>query len=273
MKYSLRIAISPAIIVIFAIVVMFALTARGASAQQNAGAFQCMATASDGGHITIFISSMIPGPASQKIPLTNAWSAYVRQAYPQANFSTTICNPGSADPAIQQRVIATEQAAWQRSGMQVVQVNWNGSAQGGGRAPNRNTNPYADASPAKDAKSDAPADKSGDADAAPPASSGPPPRESYCYSDEKKPTIYFSDPFDTQGLPSATAWQKAFVAMLAQKYSYKGIVTCKDKGTFVDAQSAILEQKDGLQGKELIDTDWSYEPPPAAPAADAGGAK
>jgi hypothetical protein len=272
MKCSHRLAIIPAILAILVIVGMVALTGPGASAQANTGAFQCMATASDGGHITIYISSMIPGAPAQKIPLTNAWSAYVRQAYPQANFSTTICNPGSADPAIQQRVIATEQAAWQKSGMQVVQVNWNGSAQGGSRAPNRNTNPYADASPAKDDKGGAPADKSGDADAAPPAPSGPPPRESYCYSDEKKPTIYFSDPFDTQGLPSATAWQKAFVAMLAQKYSYKGIVTCKDKGTFVDAQSAILEQKDGLQGKQLIDTDWSYEPP-AAPAADSGGAK
>ena len=116
------------------------------------------------------------------------------------------------------------------------------------------------------------------ADAPPPppppaAEQGPPPRASYCYSDDKKPTVYFSDPFDTAGLPSSSAWSTAFTKFLAQKYAYKGIVTCKDKGTIVDVQSVILEQKDGLQGKQAVDTDWTYEPPApgdsdsAAPAA------
>ena len=240
-----------------------ALAAPGASAQQGQAAFQCIATAVENGHAAIYITAMMPGEASQRTALTNAWSAYVRSAYPQQTFSTAICNPGSADPAIQQRVIATEMNAWQRSGLQVVQVNWQ-PGQPARTGPNPKTNPYAEAAPAKGSKGDAPADKPKDDDAAA-APSGPPPRASYCYSDDKKPTIYFSDPFDTQGLPSASAWQKAFSAMLAQKYSYKGTVTCKDKATIVDVQSVILEQKDALQGKELIDTNWSYEPP-AAPA-------
>jgi hypothetical protein len=236
-----------------------------ATAQQQGGAFQCIATSAESGHATIFITPMIPGDQSQKAAMTNAWSAYVRAAYPQQTITTTICNPGSADPAIQQRVLSTEQAAWQKSGMNVVMVNWNPAQPGRQGGPNPKTNPYADAAPGKDAKSDAPADKpkdnaDADAEAAP---TGPSPRASYCFSDEKKATIYFSDPFDTQGLPSAAVWQKAFAAMLAQKYSYKGIVTCKDKDTILNVQSMILEQKDGLQGKQLIDTDWSYEPPAA----------
>ena len=240
-------------------ILMLALAAPRASAQANAGAFQCIATSVEAGHATIYVSQMMPGDASQRAALTSAWSAYVHAAYPQQTISSAVCNPTSADPSIQQRVLSAEQNAWQKGGLQVVQVNWN-PAQQGRRAPNPSTNPYADAPPAKDSKGEAPADKTkdNDADAAP---TGPPPRASYCYSDDKKPTVYFSDPFDTQGLPSASIWQKAFSAMLAQKYSYKGIVTCKDKATIVDVQSVILEQKDGLQGKQLIDTDWSYEPP------------
>jgi hypothetical protein len=245
-----------------AILLILALAAPRVSAQANTGAFQCIATSAEAGHATIYITAMIPGDASQRAALTSAWSAYVHAAYPQQTISTALCNAGSADPAIQQRVIATEMNAWQRSGLRVVQVNWQ-PGQPARNGPNPKTNPYAEAAPAKDAKSDAPADKPKDDAAAAP--SGPPPRASYCYSDDKKPTIYFSDPFDTQGLASASAWQKAFSAMLAQKYSYKGIVTCKDKATIVDVQSVILEQKDALQGKELIDTNWSYEPP-AAPA-------
>ncbi|HXX46132.1 MAG TPA: hypothetical protein VEJ38_15485 [Candidatus Acidoferrales bacterium] len=240
-----------------------ALAVPRASAQANTGAFQCIATSAEAGHATIYITAMIPGDASQRASLTSAWSAYVHAAYPQQTIQTAVCNPGSADPAIQQRVIATEMNAWQRSGMQVVQVNWQ-PGQAPRNGPNPKTNPYSAAEPTKDSKGDAPADKPKDEDAAA-APSGPPPRASYCYSDDKKPTVYFSDPFDTQGLPSASAWQKAFAAMLAQKYSYKGIVTCKDKATIVDVQSVILEQKDALQGKQVVDTNWSYEPP-AAPA-------
>jgi len=237
------------------------LAAPHASAQQNAGAFQCIATSVEAGHATIYVNQIMPGDASQRAALTSAWSAYVHAAYPQQTISSAVCNPTSADPTNQQRMIAMETNAWQKGGLQVVQVNWN-PAQQGRRAPNSHTNPYADAEPAKDSKGDAPADKPKD-DSADTAPSGPPPRASYCYSDDKKPTIYFSDPFDTQGLPSPAAWQKAFSAMLAQKYSYKGIVTCKDKATIVDVQSIILEQKDALQGKDLIDTNWSYEPPAA----------
>ena len=245
-----------------ALFLALAVAAPRASAQ--ATAFQCIATAiaEGGSQVTLYVDTqMLPMDQSQRAALNNLWSAYVKGAYPQGNISSATCNPLSTDPSIQQRVLSAEQNAWQKRGMQVVQVNWN-PAQQGKRAPNPSTNPYAEAAPAKDSKADAPADKPKDDDAAA-APTGPPPRASYCYSDDKKPTIYFSDPFDTQGLPSAGAWQKAFSAMLAQKYSYKGIVTCKDKATIVDVQSVILEQKDALQGKDLIDTNWSYEPPAA----------
>ena len=62
--------------------------------------------------------------------------------------------------------------------------------------------------------------------------------------------------------------------MLAQKYAYKGTVTCKNTSTIVSAQSAILEQRDKLQDKQIVETDWTYEPPapgeaPAAPVVAA----
>jgi hypothetical protein len=251
------------------------LAAPFASAQ--AGAFQCMAVAVVPGssHATIYVTQMMPGDQSQRIALTNAWSAYVRGAYPQQNFSTTTCNPGSADPAVQQRVLATEQSAWQRSGMQVVVVNWQPGAKHQDSASNSNTNPYADAGPPKDAaaKDAPPADAK---DAAPPPDTGPPPRASYCYSDDKKPPIYFSDAFDTAEMPNPKAWANAFNKMIAAKYMYKGIVTCKDSDTIFNAQGAIRDQKDTLTGKETIDTDWTYEPPapgsPEAAAADAAPA-
>jgi len=228
---------------------------------QNSGAFQCMATAVVPGsnHATIYVTAMIPADADG-IAMNNAWSAYVRAAYPQQNFSTTICNPSSADPAIQQRVLATEQTAWQRSGIEVVMVNWRLGQQPGNNAPKSNTNPYAAVEPPADAqKKDAPPP---DQQNAPPADAGPQPRASYCYSDDKKPTIYFSDAFDTADLPNPKAWQAAFVKMLADKYMYKGIVTCKDGDTIFNVQNTIRDQKDTLQSKQLIDTDWTYEPPP-----------
>jgi hypothetical protein len=95
----------------------------------------------------------------------------------------------------------------------------------------------------------------------PVASGGSEPSASYCYSDDSKPTIYFSDAFDTAGLPSSAAWSAAFSKMLAQKYAYKGTVTCKTVTTIVSAQSAMREQRDALQGKQFVDTDWTYEPP------------
>lgn len=247
-----------------------ALAAPAASAQQGTGAFQCIATAVVPGssHATIYVSGMVPGDQSQRVAMSNAWSAYVRGAYPQENFSTTLCNPGTADPANQQRVIAAEQNAWQRAGMQVVFVNWQPGQQPGNNAPKADTNPYATTEPPKDAapKKDAPpADAQ---NAPPPADPGPQPRTSYCYSDEKKPTIYFSDAFDTVDLPNPNAWANGFAKFLTQKYSYKGTVTCKDGDTVFNVQSTIRDQKDALQGKQAVDTEWTYEPPaPGDPAA------
>jgi hypothetical protein len=254
-----------------------AIAAPNASAQQGAGAFQCIATAVAPGstRATIYVSGMVPGDQSQRVAMNNAWSAYVRGAYPQENFSTTICNPGTTDPANQQRVIATEQSAWQRAGMQVVFVNWQPGQQPGNNAPKAHTNPYDDVPPPGDkGGAAASGDKSKDAPAAdaqnapPPADPGPQPRSSYCYSDEKKPTIYFSDAFDTVDLPDPNVWVNAFAKFLTQKYAYKGAVTCKDTDTIFNAQGAIRDQKDGLQGKQTVDTDWTYEPPaPGDPAA------
>ena len=97
--------------------------------------------------------------------------------------------------------------------------------------------------------------------APPPADSGPQPRATYCYSDDKKPTIYFSDAFDTAELPNPKAWANAFTKLLADKYMYKGIVTCKNSDTIFNVQNAIRDQKDTLTGKQLTDTEWTYEPP------------
>ncbi len=254
-----------------------AIAAPTASSQQGTGAFQCIATAVAPGstHATIYVSGMVPGDQSQRVAMNNAWSAYVRGAYTQENFSTTICNPGTTDPANQQRVIATEQSAWQRAGMQVVFVNWQPGQQPGNNAPKAHTNPYDDVAPPGDkGGAAASGDKSKDAPAAdaqnapPPGDPGPQPRSSYCYSDEKKPTIYFSDAFDTVDLPDPKAWVNAFAKFLTQKYAYKGTVTCKDTDTVFNAQGAIRDQKDGLTGKQTVDTDWTYEPPaPGDPAA------
>lgn len=244
-----------------ACLIVLACVAPRASAQQDTGAFQCIATAVVPGssHATIYVTPIIGGQGD-RIAMNNAWSAYVRAAYPQENFSTTLCNPGSADPATQQRVLNTEQSAWQRAGMQVVMVNWRPGQQPGNNAPKANTNPYAAVEPPADAqKKDAPPP---DQQNAPPADAGPQPRTSYCYSDDKKPTIYFSDAFDTADLPNPKAWQAAFVRMLADKYMYKGIVTCKDGDTIFNVQNTIRDQKDSLQGKQFVDTDWTYEPPP-----------
>ena len=241
-----------------AVLAASAFAAPVVSAQQG-GAFQCIATAVVPGsnHATIYVTAMIPGEGD-RIAMNNAWSAYVRAAYPQQNFSTTLCNPGSIDPALQQRALAAEQSAWQRAGMEVVVVNWRPGQQPGNNAPNPNTNPYAAVAPpaggdSKDAGKDAPPP--------PPADAGPPPRASYCYSDDKKPTIYFSDAFDTADLPNPKAWQAAFTKMLADKYMYKGIVTCKNGDTIFDVQNTIRDQKDALTGKQFVDTDWTYEPP------------
>jgi len=246
-----------------AIASIFALacTAPRAAAQQpGITSAQCIATSvgAGGSGVVIYVSQIVPMQGGNPKSLNGPWGDYVKAVYKVENLASAICQPMSGDPAIQQRVLAAEQQAWQKNGMNVVQVNW----QMGGppHKPASDTNPYAAVDkPAGGGKGgDAPAD-------AAPAPTGPLPRASYCYSDDKKPTIYFSDPFDTADLPSPAAWKAAFTKMLLQKYMYKGIVTCKDAGTIVDVQSLILKQKEALDGKQLVDTDWSYEPP--APAA------
>jgi hypothetical protein len=42
---------------------------------------------------------------------------------------------------------------------------------------------------------------------------------------------------------------------------YKGVVTCKDLPTISKVMSAVLDQKAALQGKQTVDTDWTYQPP------------
>jgi hypothetical protein len=245
-----------------------ALAAPAASAQGTA--FQCIATSAGpgGSNLTIYVSQMIPGDASQRAAVTDAWGAFVKATYQLATLSSATCNPLSADPSIQQRVIAAEQNAWQKKGLNVVQVTWT-PGQKNNSAQNANTNPYATTQPSADA---APKDKdapAADAQAAPPpADPGPQPRTSYCYSDDKKPTVYFSDAFDTVDLPNPNAWVNGFAKFLAQKYAYKGTVKCKDGDTIFNVQGTIRDQKDALAGKQTVDTEWTYEPPaPGDPAA------
>lgn len=242
------------------------LSSPSASAQQD-GPFQCIAESVAGGQVTMYVSQLIPSGGTKPSPAANsAWGDYVKSTYHLAAVSTAICNQLPADPSIQQRVVSAEQNQWQKHNIQLVQVNWRP-----GQKPNSasNTNPYAAAGPpAGDAPKDGQARGGQDAPV-PPADQGPPPRASYCYSDEKKPTIYFSDAFDTADLPDPHVWVNAFVKMLVAKHNYKGTVTCKDSDTIFNAQGAIRDYKDTLAGKQFVNTDWTYEAP--APG-DAGAA-
>jgi len=233
---------------------ILALVAPNAFAQPT-GVAQCNATSAAGGHVTIYVSQLIPTLGVSIAALNGAWREYIQSTYKLQTLASAVCQPMSADPAIQQRVLAMEESAWQKQGLELVHVTW----QLGQHMLGSDRNPYTTPEVAAAA---APARHN-----ASPAPTGPQLRASYCYSDDKKPTVYFSDPFDTAGLPSAAAWQTAFSKMLAQKYGYKGSVTCKDKDTIVSVQGAILEQKDGLQGKQFVDTDWTYEPPASNDAA------
>jgi hypothetical protein len=251
-------------------VILLAFVVPGiARAQQEGGPFQCLATSTAGGHVTMYLSQMIPSGGAAPSPAINtAWGDFVKAAYKLDTLASAVCRQMPADPAMQQRVQDAYQRAASRGSMQLVNVNW---TPGQNRRPdqNSNTNPYATAAPpANAAAKDAPA---GDTQtAAPPANQGPAPRATYCYSDDKKPTIYFSEAFDTADLPNPKAWVNAFTKMLVQKYMYKGMVTCKDSDTIFNAQNAIRDQKDTLTGKQFVDTDWTYEPPaPGDAAADA----
>src|SRR5271154_5614505 len=127
-----------------------ALAAPAASAQ--ATAFQCMATSvgPGGANVVIYVSQMIPGDASQRATLTDAWSTFVKASYQLGSVASSLCNPLSADPAIQQRVLEAEQNAWQKKGLNVVQVNW-APGQNNNSASNPNTNPYATTQPPAEA--------------------------------------------------------------------------------------------------------------------------
>jgi hypothetical protein len=257
-------------IVVAAISSALALAATSASAQEG-GPFQCIATSTAGGHVTMYLSQMIPsGGAAPSAAINSAWGDFVKAAYKIDALASAVCRQMPADPAMQQRVQDAYQRAASRGSMQLVSVNW---TPGQSRKPdqNPNTNPYAPAAaPADAAPKDVPAADT--QNAAPPPDQGPPPRATYCYSDDKKPTIYFSDAFDTADLPNPKAWVNAFVKMLVQKYMYKGIVTCKDSDTIFNAQNAIRDQKDTLTGKQFVDTDWTYEPPVPGDAAAAAEA-
>ena len=235
------------------------VSAPAASAQQMR-TFHCIATsvAPGAAHVTIYISQVFPMEIGQRMAISGAWATYIKSTYHLQTISSTVCQPLSMNSTMQERVLAAEETSWKNRGWEVVQVNWRpGQA---GAAPSSAASLYAAApNPPGIAPPHIPSGQPAV------ASGAPEPSASYCYSDDRKPTIYFSDAFDTAGLPSSAAWSTAFTKMLAQKYAYKGTVTCKTVTTIVSAQSAMLDQRDALPGKQFIDTDWTYEPPAPAP--------
>jgi hypothetical protein len=241
---------------------ILALVAPAASTQaQQMRTFHCIATSvkPGGGHITVYVSQVFPMEIGQHAAISGAWATYIKSTYHLQTMSTTACQALGINSTMQERVLAAEETSWKNQGWDVVRVNWRpGQA---GAAPSSAASLYSAApSPGANGEPHSPS-------AQPAVASGAgEPSASYCYSDDRKPTIYFSDAFDTAGLPSSSAWSTAFTKMLAQKYTYKGQVTCKTLATIVNAQSAMRDQRDALQGKQFIDTDWTYEPPPPAPA-------
>jgi hypothetical protein len=243
-----------------AILSILVLGTGGASAQQMRS-FQCIATSVTPGasHITIYVSQLIPMELSEHTALAGAWATYIKAVYHTATISSTACQPFGMNPTIQQQALTAEENAWQRQGWEVVHVAWKP-----GQSASSSAASIYSAAPSPGGASAA-APPPAPAAAAPPAApTGTEPRASYCFSDEHKPTIYLSDPFDTAGLPSSAAWSTAFTKFLAQKYSYKGMVTCKNAATIVAVQSLVLNERDTWQNKQIIDTDWTYEPPAAS---------
>lgn len=242
------------------ILTILVFSATPTQAQQER-TFHCiaMSVAPGGGHNTMYVSQVFPMDISQHAVISGAWATYIKSTYHLQTISTAACQPLSVNSTMQERVLAAEETSWKNRGWEVVRVNWRPGQSGA--APGSAASLYSAApSPAGVGEPHAPS-------AQPPVASGAPePSASYCYSDYRKPTIYFSDAFDTAGLPSSTAWSTAFTKMLAQKYAYKGTVTCKTVNTIVTAQSAMGDQRDALQGKQFIDTDWTYEPPAPADA-------
>ncbi len=240
---------------------ILALVAPGTPTQaQQMRTYHCIATSvkPGGGHITIYVSQVFPMEISQHMAINGAWATYVKATYHLSNVSTMRCEQFGVNATMQERALAAEETSWKNQGWEVVRVNWKPGQAG-------------DTSTAASLYSAAPnppgIGEPHTPSAQPAAASGAAePSASYCYSDDRKPTIYFSDAFDTAGLPSSAAWSTAFTKMLAQKYAYKGTVTCKTVSTIVSAQSAMRDQRDALQGKQFIDTDWTYEPPAPTPA-------
>ena len=254
------------LLLVAVILSILALTAPGASAQEGT-ASHCYATtvAPITSQVTIYVSQLMPMEVSQQLVLDGLWSSFVRAAYPREHIVESHCERFGPNAAMQQRAIAAEEALWSTRGYSVVHVTM-GTMGPGNSAPAESI--YAAApGPAGVGARVAPSPE------APVASQAAEPSASYCFSDERKPTMYFSDAFDTAGMPTSAAWSTPFKAFLAQKYGYSGQVTCKSTDTIVSAQRMIRNQREGLPGKEFIETDWTYEPPapgdsnPAAPAA------
>jgi hypothetical protein len=238
-----------------AVLSILSVGVSGASAQQMRS-FQCIATSVTPGasHITIYVSQLIPMELSEHTALAGAWATYIKATYHTATISSTSCQPFGMNSTIQEQALTAEENAWKRQGWDVVHVTWRP-----GQSASSSTSMYS-AGPAPAGAAAPPPEPA----AAPPpaATTGPEPRASYCFSDDRKPTIYLSDPFDTAGLPSSAAWSTAFTKFLAQKYGYKGTVACKNAATIVAVQSLVLDQRNGAwQNKQIIDTDWTYEPP------------
>lgn len=239
------------------------LSAPAASTQaQQMRTFHCIATSftSGGSHTTIYVSQVFPMEIGQRMAISGAWATYIKATYHLQTISSTACQPLGMNSTMQERVLAAEETSWKNQGWEVVQVNWR---------PGQSHAASASAASLYSAAPNPPGIGEPHSPSGQPAvaSGAAGPSASYCYSDDRKPTIYFSDAFDTAGLPSSAAWSTAFTKMLAQKYAYKGTVTCKTVTTIVSAQSAMRDQRDALQGKQLIDTDWTYEPPAPADAA------
>jgi hypothetical protein len=253
---------------------LLGLLAPAVASAQMDGPFQCLATSTDGGHVTMYLSQMIPsGGAAPSAAMNSAWGDFVKAAYKVQNLASAVCRQMPSDPAMQQRVQDAYQRAASRGSMQLVNVNWT-PGQNRKQEQNPDTNPFAttgggDQGGGKDAPP--PADNQ---NAAPAQDQGPQPRASYCFSDQKKPTVYVSDAFDTADIQNPDDWVNAFIKMLVDKYKYKGSVNCNDTDTIFNAQNAIRDLKDTLNGKQVIDTEWTYEAPPpgTAPAADASAA-
>jgi hypothetical protein len=231
------------------------VSATPMAAQQQMRSYHCIATSVTPGttHMTVYVSQLIPLEAGQQSALSGAWATYIKSNYHLQTISSAVCQPLATNPAMQEQALTMEENVWKNAGWDVVHIVWK-PGQTSSASSSSGTSMYGTAATHGGVPTPP-------LTAAPSASSGPEPRASYCYSDLAKPTIYFSDPFDTAGLASATAWQNAFSKMLSLKYAYKGAVTCKNSNTILSAQSAILEQRDKLQGKQFVDTDWTYEPP------------